>query len=316
VALFHGCGCMDEKTELTVSPDDGGGRLDKWLSARSPELSRSRIQALIKSGDVTVDGASVKSHHKLTSGELVAMHIPAAEPVDLVAEDIPLDILHEDDDLIVVNKPAGLVVHPAAGHSSGTLVNALLYHCKELPGISGELRPGIVHRLDKDTSGAMVAAKSDVAMAGLSEQFKARLVEKEYLALVWGVPDPASGRLETPFGRSNGDRKMMSVHTNSDKVAITAYEVEECFPGASLLRVRIETGRTHQIRVHLAHLGHSVVGDRVYGRRRKRELPVPVARQMLHAEKLAFQHPRTGKRVAFTAPLPDDMRELVDALKV
>jgi 23S rRNA pseudouridine1911/1915/1917 synthase len=307
---------MDEKTELTVSPDDGGGRLDKWLSARSPELSRSRIQALIKSGDVTVDGASVKSHHKLTSGELVAMHIPAAEPVDLVAEDIPLDILHEDDDLIVVNKPAGLVVHPAAGHSSGTLVNALLYHCKELPGISGELRPGIVHRLDKDTSGAMVAAKSDVAMAGLSEQFKARLVEKEYLALVWGVPDPASGRLETPFGRSNGDRKMMSVHTNSDKVAITAYEVEECFPGASLLRVRIETGRTHQIRVHLAHLGHSVVGDRVYGRRRKRELPVPVARQMLHAEKLAFQHPRTGKRVAFTAPLPDDMRELIDALKV
>jgi 23S rRNA pseudouridine1911/1915/1917 synthase len=307
---------MDEKTELTVSPDDGGGRLDKWLSARSPELSRSRIQALIKSGDVTVDGASVKSHHKLTSGELVAMHIPAAEPVDLVAEDIPLDILHEDDDLIVVNKPAGLVVHPAAGHSSGTLVNALLYHCKELPGISGELRPGIVHRLDKDTSGAMVAAKSDVAMAGLSEQFKARLVEKEYLAVVWGVPDPASGRLETPFGRSNGDRKMMSVHTNSDKVAITAYEVEECFPGTSLLRVRIETGRTHQIRVHLAHLGHSVVGDRVYGRRRKRELPVPVARQMLHAEKLAFQHPRTGKRVAFTAPLPDDMRELIDALKV
>ena len=307
---------MDEKTELTVSPDDGGGRLDKWLSARSPELSRSRIQALIKSGDVTVDGASVKSHHKLTSGELVAMHIPAAEPVDLVAEDIPLDILHEDDDLIVVNKPAGLVVHPAAGHSSGTLVNALLYHCKELPGISGELRPGIVHRLDKDTSGAMVAAKSDVAMAGLSEQFKARLVEKEYLAVVWGVPDPASGRLETPFGRSNGDRKMMSVHTNSDKVAITAYEVEECFPGASLLRVRIETGRTHQIRVHLAHLGHSVVGDRVYGRRRKRELPVPVARQMLHAEKLAFQHPRAGKRVAFTAPLPDDMRELIDALKV
>lgn len=307
---------MDEKTELTVSPDDGGGRLDKWLSARSPELSRSRIQALIKSGDVTVDGASVKSHHKLTSGELVAMHIPAAEPVDLVAEDIPLDILHEDDDLIVINKPAGLVVHPAAGHSSGTLVNALLYHCKELPGISGELRPGIVHRLDKDTSGAMVAAKSDVAMAGLSEQFKARLVEKEYLAVVWGVPDPASGRLETPFGRSNGDRKMMSVHTNSDKVAITAYEVEECFPGASLLRVRIETGRTHQIRVHLAHLGHSVVGDRVYGRRRKRELPVPVTRQMLHAEKLAFQHPRAGKRVAFTAPLPDDMRELIDALKV
>ena len=307
---------MDEKTELTVSPDDGGGRLDKWLSARSPELSRSRIQALIKSGDVTVDGASVKSHHKLTSGELVAMHIPAAEPVDLVAEDIPLDILHEDDDLIVINKPAGLVVHPAAGHSSGTLVNALLYHCKELPGISGELRPGIVHRLDKDTSGAMVAAKSDVAMASLSEQFKARLVEKEYLAVVWGVPDPASGRLETPFGRSNGDRKMMSVHTNSDKVAITAYEVEECFPGASLLRVRIETGRTHQIRVHLAHLGHSVVGDRVYGRRRKRELPVPVARQMLHAEKLAFQHPRAGKRVAFTAPLPDDMRELIDALKV
>ncbi len=307
---------MDEKTELTVSPDDGGGRLDKWLSARSPELSRSRIQALIKSGDVTVDGASVKSHHKLTSGELVAMHIPAAEPVDLVAEDIPLDILHEDDDLIVINKPAGLVVHPAAGHSSGTLVNALLYHCKELPGISGELRPGIVHRLDKDTSGAMVAAKSDVAMASLSEQFKARLVEKEYLAVVWGVPDPASGRLETPFGRSNGDRKMMSVHTNSDKVAITAYEVEECFPGASLLRVRIETGRTHQIRVHLAHLGHSVVGDRVYGRRRKRELPVPVTRQMLHAEKLAFQHPRAGKRVAFTAPLPDDMRELIDALKV
>jgi 23S rRNA pseudouridine1911/1915/1917 synthase len=207
------------------------------------------------------------------------------------------------------------VVHPAAGHAAGTLVNALLYHCRDLAGIGGELRPGIVHRLDRDTSGALVVAKNESALRDLVRQFKARQVRKEYLALVWGQPRPAAGRVETLIGRSPRDRKKMSAQPKSGRPAVTLYETLENLGPAALLRVRIETGRTHQIRVHLAHLGHPVVGDREYGHKRPAPLPAPVPRQMLHAERLSCVHPRTGGLLVFSAPVPPDMQTLLAALR-
>ena len=302
-------------TKLTVPSEAAGQRLDVWLSAQLPELSRARVQALIRSGHITADGRHVKPHHKLAAQAELAVAIPAPAPVALTPEALPLDVLYEDADIIVVNKPAGLVVHPAAGHASGTLVNALLAHCGDLAGIGGELRPGIVHRLDRDTSGAMVVAKHDAAMQHLVAQFKQRRVQKEYMAVVWGVPRARKGRAETLIGRSPHDRKKMSARPATGRPAVTTYEVTEVFPLAAALRVKIETGRTHQIRVHLAYLGHPVVGDTQYGRRRQSPWPIEVHRQMLHAERLAFVHPRRHQPVAFVAPLPQDMRELLDVLR-
>lgn len=300
--------------KLRATPDDVGLRLDVWLTRRLPDLSRSRLQMLIKHGDITMGGKAVRPHAKVTEGLEVDVDIPPAVPVELAGEDIPLEILYEDSDIIVINKPAGLVVHPAAGHASGTLVNALLHHCGDLAGIGGELRPGIVHRLDKDTSGAMVAAKNEPAMAGLVDQFKQGQVRKEYLALVCGKPVPASGTVKTLIGRSPHDRKKMSAKPATGRMAVTHYQTQESWKEVSLLRVRIETGRTHQIRVHVAHIGHPVAGDRQYGRRQP-ALPAPVTRQMLHAETLAFRHPRTGKPLEFRAPLPADMKSLLDFLR-
>ena len=292
-----------------------GLRVDVWLERRMQGVSRSRVQALIKSGRITVNGAVVKASAAVQPGWTAVVDIPPPEPVAVMAQNIPLAVLYEDADVVVINKPPGLVVHPAAGHASGTLVNAILYHCGDLAGIGGELRPGIVHRLDRDTSGVMVVAKNQKAMESLSAQFKARTVAKEYLAVVAGVPRPLAGRIETLIGRSAHDRKKMTARTTSGRPAVSRYEVVEVLCGASLARVKIETGRTHQIRVHMAHIGHPVVGDPQYGRTRV-AMPVPVTRQMLHARQLAFDHPATGVRMSFEAPLPSDMAELIERLKV
>jgi 23S rRNA pseudouridine1911/1915/1917 synthase len=299
---------------VTVPSNEAGIRLDVWLHGRMPDLSRARIQALIKGGHVVVAGRRVVPHRKLAAGDEILVEIPPAVPVDLIPEPIALSILHEDSDIVVIDKQPGLVVHPAAGHVSGTLVNALLHHCHDIAGVGGELRPGIVHRLDKDTSGAMVVAKNESAMLGLAEQFKRGDVRKEYVAIVRGVPSPASGRLETLIGRSPHDRKKMSARPASGRVAVTNYRVEEAFGNVCLLRIRIETGRTHQIRVHMAHIGHPVVGDRQYGGRHAHAWPA-ADRQMLHAALLAFRHPRDGRPLEFKAPIPADMLALLARLR-
>lgn len=305
------------QSRLTVSPGEGGGRLDKWLANRLPELSRSRIQALIRGGLVFVGGRAAKANHAVRAGDVVDLEVPAPVAVELRPEPIPLDVLYEDSDIIVVNKPAGLVVHPAPGHPGGTLVNALLNHCRDLAGIGGELRPGIVHRLDKDTSGALVAAKNEVAMRRLVSLFKGRHVTKVYVAIVAGVPSPPAGLLETLVGRSRHDRQKMTVNPSSGgREAVTRYETVESYEGASLLRVRIETGRSHQIRVHMSHIGNSILGDAKYGRARR--IPgtdQPVERQMLHAASLSFRHPRSGRAMEFQAPLPADMEAVLAALR-
>ncbi len=301
---------------IIVPPEGAGKRLDAWLGAQETDLSRSRIQDLIRSGHILLNGRSAKPSQKLSPGLEIRIDPPAPVDTRLLPEAIPLDILYEDADLVVLNKPAGLVVHPAAGHASGTLVNALLAHCPDLTGIGGEKRPGIVHRLDRDTTGVMVAAKNELALRGLMNQFRHRQVAKEYLALVWGHVSPPAGRTETLIGRSSRDRKKMSATPSSGRPAITVYRTVETFAAVSLVSVAIETGRTHQIRVHMAFLGHPVVGDAQYGRPRRDALPVPVPdRQMLHARRLGLKHPRTGETLNFEAPLPVDMRDLLAALR-
>jgi 23S rRNA pseudouridine1911/1915/1917 synthase len=299
-----------------VTPDGKGQRLDAWLSLVEPDLSRARIQDLIRAGNITLNGEKAKPSQSLATGQEIQIDIPPVVQIALKPESIPLEILYEDSDLIVINKPAGLVVHPAAGHASGTLVNALLGHCTDLAGIGGEMRPGIVHRLDRDTTGVMVVAKNDPVMRALSSQFKLRHTTKEYLALVWGHLNPPAGRVETLIGRNPRDRKKMCTKPDVGRPAITNYETREKFTDTSLLRIHIETGRTHQIRVHMAHLGHSIIGDPQYGRPRHDILPVPVPpRQMLHAVRLTFIHPSTDKALTFEAPLPDDMQRLIELLR-
>jgi 23S rRNA pseudouridine1911/1915/1917 synthase len=288
-----------------------GIRLDAWLAEEEPEHSRARWQALIKEGCVTVNGGSIKPNHKLREGDRVEWNIPEAVPVETLPEEMPLDILYEDRDIIVINKPAGLVVHPAAGNESGTLVNALLHHCRDLAGIGGERRPGIIHRLDKDTSGVMVIAKNETAMNELARQFKERETDKEYLAVVRGAPFPPRGTVETTIGRHPIHRKKMAVNVRNGKAAVSHYEVQEAFNEASLVRVKIETGRTHQIRVHMAYIKHPIIGDEVYGR----SFHIKAPRQMLHAAKLSLNHPDGGERMTFDAPLPDDMDALLRRLR-
>ena len=301
---------------LTVPPEGSGKRLDAWLSEQEPDLSRSRIQSLIRAHCILLNGRPTKPSQKLVPALVIRVDVPPPVSPELRPEAIPLDVLYEDADIIVLNKPAGLVVHPAAGHASGTLVNALLAHCPDLAGIGGEKRPGIVHRLDRDTTGAMVVAKNEFALRALVNQFRQRQVSKEYLTLVWGHLAPAAGRVETTIGRNPHNRKTMSATSGSGRLAVTTYETLETFRDTSLLNVRIETGRTHQIRVHMAFLGHSVVGDPQYGRQRPQVLPVPVpARQMLHAVRLGLSHPRTGARLIMEAPIPDDLRVLLETLR-
>lgn len=297
---------------IIASVTDQGKRIDVWLHEQMPDVSRSRIKGLIKSGEIFVDGMRLTPHTHVTAGMEVVVEIEESVDVGLVAEDIPLDILFEDHDIVVVNKRAGMVVHPAPGHSGGTLVNALLFHCDDLRGVGGELRPGIVHRLDKDTSGAIVVAKHQQALENLSAQFKNREIKKEYLAIVYGVPKEKKGTIETVIGRSRHDRKKMSVSSPVGREAVSHYEVLESFGKCSYVKVRIETGRTHQIRVHMAHIGHPVIGDSIYcSKKRQREWVDSVSRQMLHAAHIEFKHPATGEVVVIDAPLADDMEAML-----
>ncbi|MCF7818557.1 MAG: RluA family pseudouridine synthase [Kiritimatiellales bacterium] len=301
----------DSNQSISVEASQRGQRLDVFLSAAVPAVSRSQWKALITDGLVQVNGASSKPNQKLQAGDAICWSIPAAAPSEAQAEDIPLDVLFEDDAVLVLNKPAGLVVHPAAGNASGTLVNALLFHDPVFQTLE---RAGIVHRLDKDTSGVMVVAKSAAALAELRRQFKARETSKEYLALVWGAP-PLRSRIETQIGRHPVHRKKMAVLKEGGREAVSNVQVLEKFGETTLVQVKIETGRTHQIRVHMAHLGHPIIGDSVYGRSRQNKLPVRPERQMLHAAKLEFSHPSTGKRLSFEAPLANDMRLLLERLQ-
>ena len=284
-------------------------RLDIFLTARHPDFSRSRIKGLIEAGFVKVNGTVVyKAGEKVSEKDLVEVEIPPPVPAVPEPEDIPIVVVFEDDDVLVVDKPPGLVVHPAPGHHTGTLVNALLHHCPRLSGIGGVARPGIVHRLDQDTSGLMVVAKSERAMASLTKAFASRDgVAKTYLAVVHGTPTPLSGRIENMLGRSPFDRKKMAIVEKNGKIAITEYRVAARSGSLSCVECRILTGRTHQIRVHMASLGCPVAGDETYGiAKRDRQMSPPPARQLLHAWRLTFRHPVSGEEMTFEAPLPSD----------
>ena len=329
-----------DKHEVTVEEGDAGARLDRFLALRLPALSRSRLQALMRAGAVMKGGAAQRELGvKVKTGETYEVHVPAPEPAKPAGEAIALAIVYEDGDLIVIDKPKGLAVHPGPGHAKGTLVNALIAHCGDsLSGIGGVKRPGIVHRLDKDTTGLMVVAKTDRAHQGLAEQFAAHgadgRLERGYRALAWGVPDRPRGAIDAPLARSIANRTKIAVvgGERGGRHAVTRYEVLKTFaaggaePLASLLRLVLETGRTHQVRVHLAHIGHPLLGDMTYGAGFKasaRKLSekaqaalTALDRQALHAAELAFVHPVTGRRLAFESPLPADMAALVAALKL
>lgn len=312
-------------TETTIGDAQSGMRLDRALADLHPDISRERLKALILSGHVeSVGGApgALNPSMKVTAGEIFAVSIPPIAAAEAAPQDIPLVIVHEDADLIVIDKPAGLVVHPAAGNLDGTLVNALLHHCRgELSGIGGVSRPGIVHRIDKDTSGLLVVAKSDRAHEGLARQFQEHSIERLYAAIVYGVPTPAAGTIDTWIGRSDADRKKMAVHREGrGKHAVTHYRSVERLYGTTLIECRLETGRTHQVRVHMAHSGHPLIGDQVYGRDRKGFKSiletVGFKRQALHARLLGFIHPVSGETLRFESPLPADMQELLSQLRV
>ncbi len=300
--------------EVSFSVAAGGERLDRYLVAQLPELSRAALQRLIEAGEVLVNGQPSRPAYKIRPGDLLVVRVPPPEPTELLPEPIPLDIVYEDADLIVVNKPAGLVVHPGAGNPRGTLVNALLYHCPTL-SVGGAVRPGIVHRLDKDTSGLLVVAKNDLAHQRLQQQFKRREVRKQYLALVYGALRTDSGYIQAPIGRHPVQRVKMAV-VEKGREARTRWTVRARYVDAAgrpytLLDVLLETGRTHQIRVHCAWLGHPLVGDTLYGPQRP-ALSAP--RQCLHAAALSFTHPIAGTPLSFSAPLPEDFQSVLDSL--
>lgn len=294
--------------------------MDQYLARAFPDLTRSRIHGLIEAGHVLADGQPAKPARRLRGGELLSLHIPAPVAAVPLAEELPLAVLHEDKDLVVVDKAAGMVVHPGAGHATGTLVNALLHRVKDLAGVGGELRPGIVHRLDKDTTGCLVVAKNEQTLVALQKAFKTRAVEKTYLALVHGAP-PAEGRIETLYGRHPIHRQKFTGKVREGKQAITLYRVLESFDGAALVEVDLLTGRTHQIRVHLAEAGHPLLGDALYGAGRKTakgtagEAQERLGRQALHAWRLAFAHPRTGKALSLEAPIPEDFTAALALLR-
>ncbi len=322
-------------SQILTATVETSDRLDRFLAAAFPDVSRARFQRFIADGQVTVEGIpATETRHKLKVGQRVTCAIPPAADPEPQAEVIPLDVIYEDKDLIVINKPPGLVVHPGAGNETGTLVNALIAHCGDsLSGIGGVKRPGIVHRLDKDTSGLLVVAKNDAAHQGLSEQFAAHgrdgRLERAYQAIVWGAPERSKGIVSANIARSNTNRQKMAISKSAtSREAVTHYEVMESFgkpPVASLVRCVLETGRTHQIRVHMTHIGHPLLGDRVYGQSFKASLNnlddaaqnavKLLNRQALHAVTLGFEHPRTGKALHFESPLPADMKFLLKAIK-
>ncbi len=310
---------------ITVGREHAGQRLDQFIAARVDQLSRSRVKQLISDGCIRVNATRVKPSYKLRPGDRIEGYLPTSPSAPPFSpEPIPLDILFEDEDLIVINKPAGLIVHPGAGARSGTLANALAYHFQRLSGLSGPTRPGIVHRLDKDTSGLMIVAKHDRAHQKLAVQWQRRTVEKTYIGLVYGHPAPEQGKIEAPIGRHPFHRTKMAVRPEEKgRPALTLYRVIERFPDAALLELRLKTGRTHQIRVHLRSIHHPIVGDRVYGAGYKTKMRDPVVRQaidrlhrhFLHAAGIRFHHPRTGDILEFHAPLPAELEEFLALLR-
>jgi 23S rRNA pseudouridine1911/1915/1917 synthase len=315
----------DRSVTIRVFEKDRGRRLDQFLSEADLNLSRSQAKNLIKKNNILLNQRPTKPSIHLKTGSLISVTLPRPEPLLLEPEPLPLTIHYEDSSVIVVDKPPGMVVHPAAGNPSGTLVNALLYHCKDLAGINGILRPGIVHRLDKDTSGLMVVAKDDEAYQQLTKQFKNRTVEKVYLAIAYGHFNKEEGLIDSAIGRHPSQRKRMSVLARKGRAAITRWKRIESLNGFTLLEIFPRTGRTHQIRVHLASVGHPLLGDPLYGRKgRLGSIQDPVLkacmkrmnRQALHAQRLSFSHPRTGERIEFESPIPEDMREVLEWLRL
>ena len=299
-------------TTLELRADRTGERADSFLARTVEGLTRSAAQRLLEEGAVRKNGAPVKKNEKLTEGDTLILSLPEPEPVDILPQDIPLDVVYEDDDVIVVNKPVGMVVHPAAGHPDGTLVNALLHHCGDsLSGINGELRPGIVHRIDRDTSGLLIAAKNDFAHLGLAEQLQDHSLYREYEAICVGNLREDQGTVNAPIARHHTDRKRMAVDPEG-REAVTHWTVLERLSGYAYIQCRLETGRTHQIRVHMASIGHPLLGDVVYGSKR----PYPgLAGQCLHARRLSFVHPRTGERITVECPLPDWFQAVLAKLR-
>ena len=299
-------------TTLELRADRTGERADSFLARTVEGLTRSAAQRLLEEGAVRKNGASVKKNEKLTEGDTLILSLPEPEPVDILPQDIPLDVVYEDDDVIVVNKPVGMVVHPAAGHPDGTLVNALLHHCGDsLSGINGELRPGIVHRIDRDTSGLLIVAKNDFAHLGLAEQLQDHSLYREYEAICVGNLREDRGTVNAPIARHRTDRKRMAVDPEG-REAVTHWTVLERLSGYAYIQCRLETGRTHQIRVHMASIGHPLLGDVVYGSKR----PYPgLAGQCLHARRLSFVHPRTGERITVECPLPDWFQAVLAKLR-
>lgn len=301
---------MSEQVTLQVG-ENGGQRIDKYISDNIAELTRSAVQGLMADGHINVNGKSVCKSCKVKAGDVVTVDIPEPQPLETVAEDIPLDIIYEDGDLLVVNKPKGMVVHQAHGNYSGTLVNALLYHCgSSLSGINGVIRPGIVHRIDKNTSGLLIVAKNDAAHIRLAEQIKAHSFTREYEAVAAGYFKDSSGTVDAPIGRDKRDRKKMCVTSENSRNAVTRYEVLRQYGGYAHLRLRLETGRTHQIRVHMAYIGHSILGDDVYGKACR-----GLQGQCLHARKIGFIHPTTNEYMEFTSELPDYFRAVLNKLE-
>ena len=302
---------MNETVVFSVKAEEAGSRIDKYISDNIAELTRSAVQGLIEKGLVLVNGKAVSKNCKLKGGEEISVEIPEPEPMDAVPEDIPLDIVYEDNDLLVVNKPKGMVVHPAHGNYTGTLVNALLHHCGDsLSGINGVIRPGIVHRIDKNTSGLLIVAKNDASHLKLAEQIKVHSFTREYEAVASGYFKEAEGTIDAPIGRHKIDRKKMCVTTENSRNAVTHYSVIKQYGGYAHVKLRLETGRTHQIRVHLSYIGHPVLGDDVYGKPYK-----GIEGQCLHARKIGFIHPTTGKYMEFVSDLPDYFVSILSKLE-
>lgn len=298
---------------LTVSPEEAGVRIDKYLAEQLPDITRSYLQKLLKDGSVQMNGKPVKTSTKTAAGAVIGLTIPEPEEPEILPEDIPLDILYEDSDVILINKPKNMVVHPAAGHYTGTLVNALMYHCKgDLSGINGVLRPGIVHRIDKDTTGVLIVCKNDKAHNALAEQLKEHSITRKYRAIVCGNLKEDEGTVDAPLGRHPQDRKKMAIVRTGGKRAVTHYRVLERFGNYTYIECQLETGRTHQIRVHMASLGHPLLGDEVYGRVKS---PFKLEGQTLHAMVLGFIHPTTGEYMEFEAPLPEYFEKLLEKLR-
>jgi 23S rRNA pseudouridine1911/1915/1917 synthase len=304
----------DEPLEWIVEAEQSGERLDKFVtdSMDDTAVSRTQVQEWIKAGAVEVDGKAAKANYKVTESNRVVLHIPEPEDAAIEPEAIPLEVIYEDSDLIVINKPRGMVVHPAPGHTSGTLVNALMHHCKDLSGINGMIRPGIVHRIDKDTTGLLMAAKNDLAHISLAEQLKEHTVTRKYIALVHGNLPHDQGTIDAPIGRDLKDRKLFTVTERNSRHAVTHFVVLERLGDYSIVELQLETGRTHQIRVHMKYIGHPLAGDPVYGRNKT----VALKGQALHAAVLGFTHPRSGERFQFEVPLPADFEHVLNSLRL